>query len=169
MAKDDKVFPPVRLSNNGLEPYWHPQHIPGSPHRMPEGDGVYPQPSALIAGGGPSGKPTTPGEVGDKNAPPFRDPHHYASVISSFANVPNGSSVQVLQEQVGRRNLLMLRNNSATANIYVEFKKDASLSSVLRITPNTMVLFDVVVPQDEVFAYADAASAVLSFAYSSIQ
>lgn len=136
---------------------------------MPEGDGVFPQPSALISSGGPGQLPTTPGAVPETSIVHIRDPHHYASIISSFADVPNGSSIQVLQETVGRRNFLFFRNNSATANIYVEFKKDATTNSVLRLEPNTMILFDVVVPQDDVYAYADAASAILSFGYSSIQ
>ena len=65
--------------------------------------------------------------------------------------------------------MLLLRNSSAAANIYVSFGTNASLASILRITPNTMILMDVVCPQNDVFAFADAVNGFLTLAHSIIQ
>lgn len=64
------------------------------------------------------------------------------------------------------RNFLGLRNASAAANIFVEFGNDASANSFVRLAPNEIILFDAAVPQDDVFAFADAANAFLIVAQS---
>jgi hypothetical protein len=97
---------------------------------------------------------------------PVSDAHHYAKLNGSIGYTIGLSSALTLAEPVNKRNFLALRNNSVTANIYVEFGSDASLTSVFRLTPNTMILFDTVVPQDDIFAIADAASAFLSVTFS---
>jgi hypothetical protein len=95
------------------------------------------------------------------------DPHHYAKFNGEIAiAVPNGSAVVVASQPSSLRNMCQLRNASATANIYVSFGAVASLNSLLKLLPGDQILYDVVCPQDEVSAYADAASAVLVFAQS---
>ena len=186
---NDPRFPPVGfLADN--TPWGHPQYIPGqsAQQRPPApvvdnsapGDGFYK--SSLPAsnvnsfplmdntpGGSINGvaAPTTPPAPGMGKPEPIRDAHHYAQMISLAVNVAT-TSAKFLDQPPTKRNILMLRNNSASANIYVEFGKDATTNSVLRITPNTVILFDVVVPQDDLYAIADAASAVLSFSFSTI-
>lgn len=139
-------FPPVEPIE-ALTPWGQPQMLPARP----------------MAFAAQRARAMAPGVV------PIYDAHHYARLNGSNpVNVPNGSSLLVLAESTGLRNVLMLRNASATANIYVDFGSSASLYSTIRLTPNTMILWDGVVPQDDVFAYADAASAVLSYSFSNV-
>lgn len=98
------------------------------------------------------------------------DPHHYATVIEQL-NVPiptTAGGALILTEPDFYRNMLGFRNTSATANIYVSFGGAASANSILRIIPNTMILYDGVVPQNDIYAFADAAAGFLSFHYSNI-
>ena len=189
---NDPRFPPVGFIAE-LTPWGHPQYIPGqSAQQRPPGAVMDPA-DATRGGFSPSGLPlsnvnsfpmldnTPGGGVGPATAAPstptapsilptqpVRDPHHYAQMISlNFAIAT--TSAKIIDQPPSKRNLLMLRNTSATANIYVEFAKDATVANtVLRITPNTVILFDVVVPQDDIYAIADAASATLSVSFSTI-
>jgi hypothetical protein len=73
----------------------------------------------------------------------------------------------VLPQAIGLRNLLILRNSSPGAQvIFVSFGTNASTVSVLRLTAGQTVLFDTVVPQNEVNAIADVAGAILTAANS---
>jgi hypothetical protein len=168
----DSRFPPVGLLSP-LEAVDAPQFLPGSPHNLPPRRDRPAQrqymSGATLMELPPSGVPTggiAPSPVIEPTD--IFDPHHYASVNEGNIAVPNGSSIQVLLEPSTRRNYLMLRNSSAAANIYVSFARDASLNSPLRITPGTMILFDVVVPQDDMYAYADAAAGTLVYGFSTI-
>jgi hypothetical protein len=114
------------------------------------------------------GGASTPALPIDHSPAAIRDPHHYANIVTALCSPGNGVSAKFLDAPTNKRNYLALRNNSATANIYIEFDRDASTHSVIRLTPNTMVLFDVVVPQNDIYAIADAASAELSYGYSTI-
>lgn len=115
-------------------------------------------------GGGAS----TPALPIDHTPAAIRDPHHYANIVTAIASVGNALSAKFLDMPTNKRNYLALRNNSTTANIYVEFDRDATTHSVIRLTPNTMILFDVVVPQNDIYALADAAGAELCYGYSTI-
>lgn len=75
--------------------------------------------------------------------------------------VPNGSSILVFGNPNTVRNMLGFRNASATANIYLEFGGTASLKSWIRLVPTQIMLLDTTIPQDEVFAFADADAALL--------
>ena len=122
----------------------------------------------------------TPGQAGQvrPKAPPtsqsiappseiaVSDNHHFASVVGLSVAVANGVSALFLDQPSSKRNMLMFRNTSAVANIYVEFGKNATTNSVIRLTPNTLMLFDVVVPQDDIYAIADAVGAVLAYSFS---
>lgn len=81
--------------------------------------GAYPAPDSL-----PSRYPAPPrvlpqGREAIENAALVRDPHRVARIIQSQVDVPNGSDVLALTEPTGIRNMLILRNASATANIYI--------------------------------------------------
>ena len=193
MANDPR-FPPVRFIDN-LDPYGHPQYIPGNSaqQRPPSGTRDNSAPTAsgfdrqAIAPNALNSFPVLNNTPGGGNAPPgtliappsvspvagsmdpvsMRDLHHYAQVIGLNFSIAT-TSAKFLDQPPTRRNLLMLRNNSATANIYIDFGKDATTNSTLRITPNTVILFDTVVPQDDLYAIADAASAFLSVSFSTI-
>lgn len=165
-----KRFPRVTL-DDARQLYDHPQELPGAPHRVPPGVPALSRSSPLFTDlESPQAPPTTPSAPGDGDALPFRDPHHYASLFEQ-TNVPIPNAVgglMVLAEPANKRNWIMLRNNSAAANIFIAFGQAATANSVIRLTPNTMMLMDVVVPQDDMFAFADAAAGFLSFSYSTI-
>lgn len=75
--------------------------------------------------------------------------------------IPNGSSISVLPTPNMLRNFLGFRNDSATANIYIEFGNIASPFSWVKLAAGQIMLIDERVPQDEVYAYGDAADAFL--------
>lgn len=98
------------------------------------------------------------------------DRHHYAKfageTLVSVSNAVPGTLVMPAPDT--RRNALMIRNVSASANVYIAFGSYANTKSIIYLEPNIMMLFDVVVPQDDVYALADAASAELVIAQSVI-
>ena len=106
---------------------------------------------------------TSPGPAG--GAAPVSMSHAYASIISAYTNVGIVSALFLLQP-AAKRNFLALRNASATANIYIEFSNQATTNSWLELLPAQIVLFDTVVPQNDLYAIADAAGAVLAYGYS---
>lgn len=107
------------------------------------------------------------GVGGAPDATPIFDEHHYARLNGeTVINVPNGSSQLALPGPATLRNFLQLRNSSASANVYVSFGGTASLNSILMLAAGEQILYDVVVPQDDIFVYGDAASATLVIASS---
>lgn len=107
-----------------------------------------------------------PGQPGGPVA--VNDAHRYANLRGELvAAVPTtaGGSLILAAPDV-RRNMLFIRNSSATANLFISFGIQASAASVLYLTPNQMVLFDTVVPQDDMWALADAASGQITVAFS---
>lgn len=153
------VYPAV---GQGAEPWDSPQYIGPGPHNLPP---LGQRPGAvgfIPAIGMPT--PTSDGPI----APPpthITDSFHDAKLAGEqVVAVPNGSSLSVLPEPAYKRNLLGFRNSSATAtpNIFIAFGTNATANAFLRLTQNQMVLFDNAVPQDEVFAFADAVGAQLT-------
>jgi hypothetical protein len=94
--------------------------------------------------------------------------HRYATIIDISQAVSSTVSGQIIDKPNGRRNFLLIRNASATANIYIGFGKAATTLSTLLLSPGQIATFDSVVPQDDVFAIADAVSAIICYAYSNI-
>lgn len=94
--------------------------------------------------------------------------HRYASIVDVSTAVSNTFSVKIIDQPNGKRNFLMFRNASATANIYIGFGKEATTLSTLVLAPGGIAAFDTVVQQDDVFAIADAVNAVLCYSYSNI-
>ncbi|MGV0999706.1 MAG: hypothetical protein ACOYBQ_10300 [Fluviibacter sp.] len=93
--------------------------------------------------------------------------HQYASMINNVY-VAGLASQKIIDAPVSYRNMLAFRNVNAVANIFIQFGSDASQRSVFRLTPNTMILFDAVVPQDDIYVLADLAGQFVSVAYSTI-
>lgn len=85
-------------------------------------------------------------------------------------------SLKVLTQPDGYRNLLIIRNASpGTEIIYVSFGQEATTSSALALTgvlaANTLggiALFDVVVPQQDIWVLGSATTAVVVLSYSNI-
>lgn len=164
---------PVDLASQ-LEPWAHPQFLPGNPHRIPPPNQrvrfpVSPLIGSQFADGSLSPPPPVLGSFPTADTNASVDPHHYASVLSLYSPVPTVSpSVPFLTQPASKRNLLILRNDSAAANIYIDFGKSASAQSTLKITPGQTFLFDEVVPQDDLYYFADAAAGFLAYSYSNI-
>lgn len=154
----DPRFPPVSLLAP-RELVAEPQRLPGSPSAFTAQAVIRPSGFAAQA---PSFSPT------ETSAPRVFDSHHYANVSDLFNAIPNGSSILILEAPSGLRNYLMLRNCSATANIYIGFGNDASPNSTLKLEAGQIALFDTVLPQNDLYAYGDAVSAFLAFSYSNI-
>lgn len=108
-------------------------------------------------------RPGTPGGPVDVS-----DAHHYAVMNGDLVVAVGLANVNVLQQPDGVRNLLIIRNSSATQNLYVSFGNQASVNSTIRLVPNAIILFDASVPQDDVNVVADAAGGQVSIAYSTI-
>lgn len=167
----DPRFPPVNFLADNV-PWDHPQYIPNSSasNRPPQSSNI--QNSFPVLNNTPGGAsnaiaaPTTltPQDAGNANS--IKDAHHYAQIIGLFIAVTQ-TSQKFLDQSPTKRNLLLLRNNSATANLYIDFGKDASINSTLKLTPNQMILFDTVVPQDDLFVLGDTAG-FLSYSFSTI-
>lgn len=101
----------------------------------------------------------------------IRDPHHYAKILteqSAFSVPTTAGGVLCLPEPDGVRAYLAVRNTSATANVYLAFGNTPTTQSVLRLTANQIFLWDTSVPQGDMYALADAASATISFAFANL-
>lgn len=152
------LFGPIpRDAMNGapwppLEPWDYPQSLP----QLPRGQA----PSPVLGG------QFLPGS--GAGAQPVRDPHHYAT-LSGSASLPIGTtSTLVLASPPTYRNMLLVRNTGAT-NIFIDFGADADVNRTpIRLIPNAILIFDAVLPQDDVFAVSDAAGGAIGISYSNV-
>lgn len=151
-----------------LAGFRHPQFLEGAPHRLP---GVVrgPLSNFINAPAGSALAPTSGVLMPPATQTGVFDPHHYAQVNSTSIPVPTtATQTPFLTQPATLRNMLAMRNPNATANIFIDFGQSASALSTIRIAPGQTLLFDEVVPQDDLYCFADAAAATLSFAYSNI-
>lgn len=167
MSNDDNddgsgIGQPVRLLSDRL-PWESPQSLgPGSPHNLPPpvmrpGLRTFQQQALSAPGALPVG-PFGP-------AVPVDDKYRYGWFNGETIVAVGVASVQALAEPAVRRNSLMLRNSGAT-NLFVAFGNNATTNSVLVLVANAMILFDTVVPQDDVYCISDAAGGQLTVAVS---
>lgn len=145
----DPRFPPVGFDRT-MEAYGHPQAIPPAAATVP---GVARKGAAM------PGRPAGITHV--------RNDQQYASLIDQPVSLST-TSIKVLDSPVGLRNLLIMRNVDAAATIYVSWGKDANVNSTVALAPGQMLLFDSVVPQDDIYAVGSAATPILAIAYSTI-
>lgn len=169
-------------------PWGHPQDVDPSPMRLPRESPPLQTSGPLISGGQTQGatggffspsdpqqsQPLAPTDAEISIPNPIKanikDAHRYA-FLTGLTVLPTTTSQKFLDQPVGLRNMLLLRNNETAggANFYVEFGKNATTTTTLRLEPGQSVLFDTVVPQDDLYVIADAAvTAPLSYSYSNI-
>lgn len=149
-------FPPVKWVSP-LEPFESPTLLPAGPHNLPR-DGL--QRARSI------GAPNTVQNFDPAATYNIRENYRYAT-LTDLSLVIGTSSVKFLDAPTGRRNMLGFRNASAGAQIlYIGFNQDASATSWMALTPGTIVLFDDVVPQDDLYVVSSLAGGILSYAYS---
>lgn len=152
-------FPRVGLVPDRL-PVQTPQFVPNLPANFPAASPIKPGSGGIQA---PSmGVPAAP------MAEPVYDAHHYANVSDLGTQLAQNVSTQILETPAGRRNYLMIRNNSTLSNIYIGFGTQASTASTLRLEPGQIAMFDVVVPQNDIYAFADNADGFVAFSFSNI-
>lgn len=149
---DASQFPPVQWLND-RQPWDSPQYIPGAPHNLPA------RPDPAVAG-----STQHDAFVGDSVA--IRDSYRYASLVD-LSQIIGIVSIKIVDQPIGKRNLLGFRNASTAAqNLYIGFGGAATTNSWLALAAGALILFDTVVPQDDIYAVSDAAGAVLSYVYS---
>jgi hypothetical protein len=154
MATNDPNFPAVQWLSP-LEAWNSPTFMPGSPHNLPK--------EANIAQATNTAQYSFSFDGATINA---REPYRYAS-LQDVSFTVGTTSIKFLDAPIGKRNMLGFRNaSSGTQNIFVSFGAQASTSAWLKLTPGQLVLFDAVVPQDDLYVIADAAGAVIAYAYS---
>lgn len=142
-------FPPVGYDAR-RETFGTPQGVPPLPMTFP---GIRRRSSAPGAGG----------------IVEVRSDHCYADIVElPGLAVSEIASVKVLDQPSGLRNMLMLRNPSATQTIFVSFGREASANSILALLPGAQIAFDIVVPQNDVWAFSSAAGGTLTIGYSTI-
>lgn len=148
-----------------------PQTIAGGMHSLPVMVGrVAPNSGDLVS---PSTHIDAPQDmpvatVNPSGSVQVRDENHYANVISLSLAMATVGSVKFLDSPQGKRNFLAIRNTSSTANLYLDFNRDATANSTIKITPGATILFDAVVPQDDLYMYNDAVNGAFSYSYSNI-
>jgi hypothetical protein len=153
-----------------ISPLWNrppwdsPTFIPGAPHNLPApGDRLKPRTGNLVGGQAAlADAPYNP----EQFVIPVRERHRYANVIELVYTIPV-TSFQVLQEPPGLRNFLFFRNASTVAaTLRISFGNQASAQSLLSLTQGQQVLFDTVVPQNEVFVISDIVGGLVVVGYS---
>ena len=146
------LFPPVTYLNQ-RKPWGVPQYIPPSPNNLP----VRPEPGASA---------NTTQTIGSTSTVDTREVYRYASVVTVSLTVGT-ASIKFLDAPIGKRNFLGFRNASTGGQIlYIEFNAQATTGAWLALTAGTLVLFDTVVPQDDLYVISSAAGGVLAYAYS---
>lgn len=154
---------PVPSAGSSRSPWGSPQYVPGTPQSLPApGDRIAPRTANLLgrAGGASLSNPAVANQI-------TRDPHRYAQVIEIPLTLPADTSTQVLTFPTGLRNFLMFRCvQQSSSGVYISLGTQAGLQSVIYLTDNQMMLFDTVVPQTEVFAYAADDQALLITAFA---
>lgn len=145
------LFPPVTYLNQ-RNTWGVPQYLPPGPNNLP----VRPDPGAA---------PNTTQSLYRDGAVDIRENYRYASVVTVSLNVDT-ASIKFLDAPIGKRNFLGFRNASATQTLYIDFNAQATTGAWLALTAGTIVLFDTVVPQDDLYVIASAAGGVLAYAYS---
>lgn len=98
-----------------------------------------------------------------------REYYRYASLQDLQVTVGT-TSFKFLDAPIGKRNMLGFRNASGGGQvIYIGFGREATSNSWLALTAGTIVLFDAVVSQDDLYCVASAANATLAYVYSTFQ
>lgn len=166
-GNDAGIGRPVGLVSD-LAGWRAPQYLPGSPHRLP---GQVRRPGAPLIGGmgGPQASSLPPAVP----TTPVSDAWHKASMTSVLVNVgaigSAASLVPFLTMGGTPRNLLTLRNLIGAAGVlYIDFNQPATANSPLVLAAGQTFLFDMGVPQDDLYVAGSVAGLAMPFAYSTL-
>jgi len=142
-------FPPVRPMPT-MQPWSAPQTI----EAVPEVRTMRP----AIASGA---------VVQASNSTAVREAHRYAQINGSVVFAITTASQLVLAAPQNYRNMLILRNVSGFP-INIDFGRDADTNSPIQLVANGVLVFDTVVPQDDIFAIGIGGTATLSMGFSNL-
>lgn len=134
-----------------LLPWSSPTFLSGAPHNLPKRTDTSAEKSGNVIAG---------------DVVNIRENYRYASLVTGSYNIDT-VSVKILDQPIGKRNFLSFRNASpAGQTVYIDFNSQASTNSWLALTAGALILFDVSVPQDDIYIVSSAAGGVLAYAYS---
>ena len=102
-----------------------------------------------------------------RNAAAVREPHRYATLNGSLVFQITTTSQLVLPAPQNYRNMLILRNVGPNI-VRIDFGREASAIATIELQANQILLFDSVVPQDDVNAITAAGTSTLSLSFSNI-
>jgi hypothetical protein len=96
------------------------------------------------------------------------DPWHLANILTGVQGGAAAGDVIAIPRNENKRNLLCVRNTSAAAAVAIDFGQPATANSCIQLAAGQTVLFDVVVPQDDIHIAGLAAAWAVSFIYSTV-
>lgn len=96
-----------------------------------------------------------------------REAHRYAQLNGSVVFNITQVSQLILPAPQNFRNLLILRNVAGNA-VCLDFGRDADANAPIQLVAGGILLFDTVVPQDDIYAVGIGGTATLSVGFSNI-
>jgi len=136
-----------------LVPWGSPTFISPAPHNLPKRTDT-------------STTAQSAGLLVDGSTVNIRENYRYASLVTAGLTLTT-TAIKFLDQPIGKRNFLSFRNASTGGQIiYIDFNSQATANSWLALAAGTLILFDTVVPQDDLYAISSAAGGQLAYAYS---
>jgi hypothetical protein len=136
-----------------LLPWGSPAFLSPAPHNLPKRTDT-------------SSTAQSAGLIVDGETVNIRENYRYASLVTAGLTLST-TAIKFLDQPIGKRNFLSFRNASTGGQIiYIDFNSQATSNSWLALTAGTLILFDTVVPQDDLYAISSAAGGQLAYAYS---
>ena len=96
-----------------------------------------------------------------------REAHRYAQINGSVVFNITTASQMILPAPQNFRNMLILRNEAGNP-INIDFGRDADANAPVQLVAGGILLFDTVVPQDDIYAVGIGGTATLSVGFSNL-
>lgn len=96
-----------------------------------------------------------------------REAHRYAQLNGSVVFNITTQSQLILPSPQNFRNMLILRNVAGNP-VNLDFGRDADANAAIQLVAGGILLFDTVVPQDDLYAVGIGGAATLSVAFSNL-
>ncbi len=96
-----------------------------------------------------------------------REAHRYAQINGSVVFNITTASQLILPAPQNFRNMLILRNVAGNP-INLDFGRDADANAPVQLVAGGILLFDTVVPQDDIYAIGIGGTATLSVGFSNL-
>ena len=96
-----------------------------------------------------------------------REAHRYAQLNGSVVFNITTQSQLILPSPQNFRNMLILRNVAGNP-VNLDFGRDADANAAIQLVAGGILLFDTVVPQDDIYAIGIGGTATLSVGFSNL-